>query len=60
MLLFAHTTLMGSDNIEDLLFFHNYLFNLVIEGNVSSPSVTNSAEVKLVCLFGCWLKCWWV
>lgn len=42
----AHTTLIGSHNTKDLLFFfHNYLFNLVIEGNVSSPSVTNSAEV---------------
>lgn len=29
---------------------HNFLFNLVIEGNVSSPSVTHTAEVELVCL----------
>lgn len=52
-------TLIGSDNIGDLrVFSHNYLFNLVIEGNASPPSVTNSAEVKLVCLFGgCWSKC---
>lgn len=52
-------TLIRSDNIGDLrVFFHNYLFNLVIEGNASPPSVTNSAEVKLVCLFGgCWSKC---
>lgn len=50
--------LIGSDNIRDLgVFFHNYLFNLVIEGNASPPSVTNSAKVKLVCLFGgCWSK----
>lgn len=34
------------------MFFHNYLFNLVIEGNASPPSATNSAEVKLVSLFG--------
>lgn len=52
-------TLIRSDNIGDLrVFFRNYLFNLVIEGNASPPSVTNLAEVKLVCLFGgCWSKC---
>lgn len=42
--------LIGSDNIEDLWFGHNYLFNFVIKSNASPPFVTSVAEVKLVCL----------
>lgn len=42
--------LIGSDNIEDLWFVCNDLFNLVIASDASPPFVTRMAKVKLVCL----------